>query len=113
MFRFLQRRPQRGIVFKLGEDDKFRWRAVDFKANFDDEDKQWCQVADHRTVFTDTIQDGYHSVKQCFADAVHEVERWCPRNKVSWWLESSDILLRCRLQGDDLVLPNQDETQGK
>ena len=112
MFRWLQKRPGRGIVFKLGEDDKFRWQCV--RMPLEDEGKD-CVEEDkelHRTVFVDVVSDGYPNVKHTFADAVNEVERWCPRNKVSWWLYSeAGVFLRCHLSGDTIILPNQEEAQ--
>ena len=109
MFSFLQKRPRRGIVFKIGEDDKFRWRAVEID-EIKLRDRQTADSKDCRTCFTDTIQDGYFNVRDCFQDALREIERWCPRNKVSWWLEdnATGILLRCHLVGDAIRLPNQE-----
>ena len=103
MFRFLQARPHRGIVMDLGKDDKFRWRAVEIPERLMDVPSIGLAANPCRTVFTDTVQDGYHSAKHCFRDAAIEIDRWCPINKVSWWMEEprTKILIRCEIIGTD------------
>ena len=103
MFGFLQKRPHRGIVFKLGEDDKFRWRVVEVDPA--DAAKAVLERHDCRTVFADTIQDGYSSIKPCAQDAFGEIGRWCPLGKVGWYVEHDGKLHMVRRLAQSVELP--------
>ena len=109
MFRFLQRRPERAIVFKLDNEDRYRWRVVEMPAAYwGRQELAPAVVEEHcRTVLVDTIQDSYHGLKNCFKDAKHEVTQWVEPRKVSWWVEHETTgLHRCHLVDGGIVLPD-------
>ena len=107
MFDFLRRSIPRGIVLKEGQDGKYRWRCVNLPASTRKDavvDETLC-----RTVFTDSIQDGYHSVKPCFKDALREVTQWVHPSRVRWFAESGGQLHECGVSfargAEVIVLP--------
>ena len=104
MFGFLQRRPNRGVVFKLGGDDKWRWRVVEVDEA--DAGKEVLEKDQHRTVFADTIQDGYHNANRSAQDAFGEIARWCPLNKVGWYVEHDAKLHQVRRVPRGIELPS-------
>ena len=90
----LFRRPiPRGIVFQEGKDQKFRWRCVAIPANL--VYGASLPVDECRTVFTDTIQDGYMTVKPCLRDAAFEIKKWVHPSRVRWYYEHGGVLLEC------------------
>ena len=96
VFSAIFKRPvPRGIVLKEGSDEKYRWYCVDTEGT---EDVIGPIQKDRvRTVFTDTVGDGYHSAKPCFKDAVREVSVWVDPARLRWFAEHGDLLHECNV----------------
>ena len=114
MFRFLQRRPNRAVVFKLDNEDRFRWRCTKMPLMFWGRTFLEPNEVEHHctTVFVDTIQDSYHGIKNSFADAAGEIREWCELRKISWWVEDAKgAFHRCHLGKGGLTLPESLQKQ--
>ena len=101
MLGFLQKRPERGVVFDKGSDGKYRWRVVVVLDKHRHEGS--LDAGGHRTVFLDQVQDGYFSVKECYRDAAAEIARWCPLNKVEWYMEILGRLVKVERMPDGSI----------
>lgn len=103
MFRWLQRRPNRGVVLAKGKDDLYRWRVVRIPKSMRGDSV----IEDAlRTCFLDTAADGYPGTKGAFRDAKREITEWVDPSRITWWLEQpKGVYLKCRYLGDTLELP--------
>ena len=101
MFRFLQRRPARAVVFAEGKDQKFRWRVVAVPSAIASDAVIDANAT--RTVFVDAVGDAYHGIKPCFKDAMREITEWCLPTKIGWYVEKDGKLHQCQLTGETLI----------